>query len=79
MSARETALRVYKGAVEVFAELCRIYELDPMGENVILSHSEAGKAGLSHSGHTDPEHLWKGLQMGLTMDRNISGRVFRWA
>ena len=67
-SARATALRVYKGAVKVFAELCRIYELDPMGENVILSHSEAGKAGLSHSGHTDPEHLWKGLQMGLNMD-----------
>ena len=66
--AQETALKTYNGAVETFAWLCAEYGLDPMGENVILSHFEADKAGLSHSGHTDPEHLWKGLHMALNMD-----------
>ena len=66
--ARTVALRTYNGAVDTFAQLCALYELDPMGDKVILSHSEADKCGLSYSGHTDPEHLWKGLQMSLTMD-----------
>ena len=68
MSARETAARVYDGAVETFAELCDMYDLDPLADGVILSHSEAGKRGLSYSGHTDPEHLWRGLQMDYSMD-----------
>lgn len=66
--AREVALRTYKGAVDAFAQICKLYDLDPRKDGVILSHSEAGRRGLSHSGHTDPEHLWKGLKMSLTMD-----------
>ena len=54
-------------AVELFAILCRMYELDPMGEGVILSHKEGHARGIA-TNHGDPEHLWNGLHMGYTMD-----------
>ena len=57
----------YKAAVELFAYLCNKYHLDPLRDGVIISHYEAGKRGLG-SGHVDPEHLWKGLGTGYTMD-----------
>lgn len=65
--AREQVTRVYNVAVELFAYLCDKYSLDPLGENVIISHREAYYRGLG-SGHFDPEHLWDGLNMGYTMD-----------
>lgn len=57
----------YQAAAELFALLCREYGLDPMGDGVILSHAEGYKRGIA-SGHSDPEHLWKGLGLGYTMD-----------
>lgn len=57
--------RTYRSAVELFAQLCVEYELDPLSDGVILSHSE-GHARGSASGHSDPEHLW--ARFGLTMD-----------
>lgn len=57
----------YKAAVELFAYLCKKYNLNPTKDGVILSHYEAGKRGIG-SGHVDPEHLWKGLGIGYTMD-----------
>ena len=54
-------------AVELFAILCRMYELDPMGEGVVLSHKEGHARGIA-TNHGDPEHLWNGLHMGYTMD-----------
>ena len=65
--AREQVSRVYNAAVELFAYLSDKYSLDPLGENVIISHSEAYYRGLG-SDHFDPEHLWDGLGMGYTMD-----------
>ena len=57
----------YETAVELFAYLCDLYDLDPLKDGVIISHAEGYKRGIA-SGHADPEHLWKGLGMGYTMD-----------
>lgn len=59
--------RTYKSAVELFAHLCNEYELNPLADGVILSHSEGYARGLT-SNHADPEHLWKGLKLPYTMD-----------
>ena len=57
----------YKSAVELFAKLCKEYNLDPLEKGVILSHKEAHALGIA-SNHGDPEHLWKQLGMSYTMD-----------
>lgn len=57
----------YNTAVELFAELCIAYDLDPQGSGVILSHTEAHELGIA-SNHGDPEHLWNGLGLSYTMD-----------
>lgn len=57
----------YAAAVELFADLCREYGWDPLGEGVILSHKECYERGLG-SNHGDPEHLWDALGTGYTMD-----------
>ena len=66
---RKTALadckRTYRAAVELFARLCVRYGLDP--KTAVCSHLEGAKAGMA-SDHGDPEHYWKGLDTGYTMD-----------
>lgn len=62
---RETVMRTYKSAVELFAYLCKQYDLNPLADGVIISHSEGYKRGVA-SNHADVEHLWK--VHGLTMD-----------
>ena len=57
--------RTYNAAVELFAYLCSVYNLNPMTD--IVSHKEGCKKGIA-SNHGDPEHLWKGLGTGFTMD-----------
>ncbi len=64
-AARKAATTTYKAAVTLFAELCEEYELDPL--TAIVSHSEGSRLGIA-SNHADPEHLWKGLGLGYTMD-----------
>jgi hypothetical protein len=59
--------RTYDNAVALFAHLCTVYKLNPLADGVIVSHNEGHKRGIA-SGHTDPEHLWKQLGMGYTMD-----------
>ena len=65
--AKAVVERTYKSAVELFAHLCKEYNLNPLADGVILSHSEGYKRGLA-SNHGDPEHLWKGLKLPYTMD-----------
>lgn len=65
--AKQQVKGTYKTAVELFAYLCKRYNLDPMKKGVILSHAEGYKKGVA-SNHGDPEHLWKQLGMGYTMD-----------
>lgn len=67
VSAIRDARRTYYSAVELFAELCIKYKLDPLGKGVIISHSEGFKSGTA-SNHADPEHLWKGLGLPFTMN-----------
>lgn len=66
-SARATVKRTYKAAVELFAYLCKLYNLDPLKDGVVISHAEGHRRGIA-SNHGDPEHLWNGLGMGYTMD-----------
>lgn len=61
------ARRTYDSAVQLFAMLCRQYGLDPLQDGVIISHKEGYARGIA-SNHGDPEHLWRQLGMGLTMD-----------
>lgn len=63
--AAEQVAGTYKTAVELFAHLCEAFGLDPNAD--IMSHNEAGKMGIG-TDHVDPEHLWRQLGMGYTMD-----------
>lgn len=65
--AKEMVKRTYDSAVELFAYLCKLYNLDPMKDGVIISHAEGARRGIA-TNHGDPEHLWKGLNTGFTMD-----------
>lgn len=68
---RERALShvkaTYQAAVELFAAFCKEFGWDPLEDGVILSHAECHQRGLG-SNHGDPEHLWKALNTGYTMD-----------
>ncbi len=65
--AMEVIKRTYDAAVELFAFLCREYNLDPLADGVVISHKEGHDRGIA-SGHGDPNHLWNGVQSGYTMD-----------
>jgi hypothetical protein len=65
--AKEAVRKTYKSAVELFAYLCTEYKLNPLADGVIISHSEGYRRGVA-TNHGDPEHLWRGLSMGYTMD-----------
>lgn len=56
----------YKAAVELFAYLCKMYNLNPLGDGVIVSHKEGSARGIA-SNHGDPEHIWN--KFGLTMNQ----------
>lgn len=66
-AAKTVVKRTYETAVELFAMLCKEYDLNPTADGVIISHAEGHKRGIA-SNHGDPEHLWKQLGMGYTMD-----------
>lgn len=65
--AKEMVSRTYNSAVELFAFLCKKFNLDPMKNGVIISHKEGHKLGVA-SNHGDPEHLWSQLGLPYTMD-----------
>ena len=65
-AATEAHVRgTYAAAVELFAQLCTQYALDPLADGVIISHAEGAARGIA-SAHADPTHLWRAF--GLTMD-----------
>lgn len=66
-AARAAVKKTYDSAVKLFAMLCKQYRLDPLADGVIISHKEGHARGIA-SNHGDPEHLWKGLGMGYTMN-----------
>lgn len=59
------AMLGYNSAVELFAMLCKKFNLNPMTD--ICSHAEGHKKGIA-SGHADIDHLWRQLDMNVTMD-----------
>ena len=65
-NTRAVVTRTYKSAVQLFAKLCKDYNLDPLKDGVILSHSEGYKRGIA-SGHADVEHIWS--KLGLSMNQ----------
>ena len=58
----------YSAAVELFAQLCLEYNLDPLADGVILSHAEGAQRGIA-SNHGDPEHIWQ--VFGLTDRKSV--------
>ena len=65
--SQEMAWRTYHSAVNLFAYLCYKFNLDPLERGVIISHNEGHALGVA-SGHLDPEHLWRQLNMPISMD-----------
>lgn len=65
VKTKKAILTTYKSAVELFASLCKQFNLDPLKDGVIISHKEGHARGIA-TNHGDPEHLWK--PYGLTMD-----------
>ena len=61
------AKRAYNSAVELFAYLCKQYNLNPLASGVIVSHSEGYRRGIA-TNHADPEHYWNQLGLSYTMD-----------
>ena len=66
-TAKACVERTYRSAVELFAMLCKKFNLSPTADGVIVSHKEGNGRGIA-SNHGDPEHLWTGLGMSYTMD-----------
>lgn len=74
-ATKRSIMNLYKVSVELFASLCKTYNLNPLEDGVIVSHYESHKRGKG-SGHVDPKHLWD--KFGLTMDqfrRDVAMRV----
>ena len=65
LSDRDYFERTYKAAVELTAELCRKFGLDPLAPGVIISHAEGAKLGIA-SNHADVGHWWG--RFGVSMD-----------
>ena len=65
--AAEQIAGTYRTVVELFAELCKQYELDPAQDGVIIGHAEGHRRGVA-SNHADPDYLWGAYSMGYTMD-----------
>ena len=56
----------YQTAVALFAKVCAEFNLNPLADGVIISHSEGHRRGIA-SNHGDVEHLWS--RFGLTMSQ----------
>ena len=65
--ARLDTQRAYDSAVELFAYFCKRDGKDPLADGVIISHREGCARGIA-TNHGDPESLWNGLGMNLSMD-----------
>lgn len=73
--ARQNCKTAYDGAVELFAYLCQMFGIDPLGKREIngklfpevLGHCEWNRIR-GVAGHSDPEHYWAQLGMPYTMD-----------
>ena len=65
LSDKDYFNKVYKEAVELTASLCKIYNLDPLKDGVVICHSEGYKRGVA-SNHSDVMHWFP--KHGKNMD-----------
>jgi len=63
-TTEDVVRRTYKTAIELCAFLCSLYDLDPFGEDVIISHKNGYDLGIASNGN-DPEHLWSKFDLSL--------------
>lgn len=64
MNSLEYLKKTYKEAVELFAYLCKEFNLDPTKDGVIICHCEGATRGIANN-HADVMHWWK--KHGITM------------
>ena len=62
---REYFMSCWRSAVELTAGLCKLYDLNPLEDGVVIDHGEGHKRGIA-SVHVDVQH-WSKL-FGKTMD-----------
>ena len=67
---------VYQAAVELTAELCSQYGLDPEADGVVLCHSEGHARGMA-SNHADVMHWFPKFGKNMDMFRADVARVLR--
>lgn len=67
-SAVNFMMKVFKNAVEIFAQCCIYHNLDPSGKNVIICHKEGSQLGYA-SAHEDVMHLFRQLPFEYSMDQ----------
>lgn len=75
-AAKTYTKKCYDNAVLLLAMLCKQYGWNP--HTAILTHNEVTRQKMSNTNHVDPEHLWKGLAMGYTLDtlrRDVSAAM----
>lgn len=65
---------VYQAAVELTADLCRQYSLDPMKDGVVICHSEGHTRGIA-SNHGDVMHWFPIHEKTMDMFRNDVARA----
>ena len=66
IKTKASILATYNIAVELFATLCKQYNLNPLQDGVVICHYEGSKRGIA-SNHADVYHLW--TPIGLSMDQ----------
>lgn len=57
--------KTYQAAMELTAELCRKFGLDPLAPGVVIDHAEGADLGIA-SNHADVDHWWS--RFGVSMD-----------
>lgn len=60
---------VYRQAVELTAYLCQLYNLNPLGDGVIIGHYEGYQRGIA-SNHADPGHWFSRFGKSMNTFRN---------
>ena len=66
LNDKNYAMAVYQEALELTAYLCKMYNLNPLGDGVIIDHAEGYRRGIA-SNHMDVLHWFR--RYGITLDK----------
>lgn len=75
LKSKEYFDKIYREAVELTAYLCKMYNLDPLKDGVVICHNEGYKRGIA-SNHGDVTHWFP--KHGKTMDdfrKDVSAKM----